>query len=219
MYVVIVGYGQVGYHLSRALLAIGHEVLVIEKDQERCESIRQELGSVALHGDATDVQVLKTAGINRADVLVAAVRDEDNLAACQMAKSGPGNPRTIAVIREPENDPIFKVLGVDVVVNGTHQILSTIEEELPGHTLQHLMNLRSAEVRMVSITLPEDSAAVGKSPGDVEMPPNSFIVLLVKNDGPYLPSDSLILSASDEVIAVTTTFEETMLHEVLTGMA
>ncbi len=219
MYVVIVGYGQVGYHLSRALLAIGHEVLVIEKDQERCESIRQELGSVALHGDATDVQVLKTAGINRADVLVATVSDEDNLAACQMAKSGPGNPRTIAVIREPENDPIFKVLGVDVVVNGTHQILSTIEEELPGHTLQHLMNLRSAEVRMVSITLPEDSAAVGKSPGDVEMPPNSFIVLLVKNDGPYLPSDSLILSASDEVIAVTTTFEETMLHEVLTGMA
>ena len=165
------------------------------------------------------MQVLKTAGINRADVLVATVSDEDNLAACQMAKSGPGNPRTIAVIREPENDPIFKVLGVDVVVNGTHQILSTIEEELPGHTLQHLMNLRSAEVRMVSITLPEDSAAVGKSPGDVEMPPNSFIVLLVKNDGPYLPSDSLILSASDEVIAVTTTFEETMLHEVLTGMA
>ena len=219
MYVVIAGYGHVGYHLSRALLAIGHEVLIIEKDQERCEGIRQELGSVALHGDATDVQVLKTAGINRADVLVATVSDEDNLAACQMAKSGPGNPRTIAVIREPENDPLFRVLGVDVVVNGTHQILSTIEEELPGHTLQHLMNLRSAEVRMVSITLPEDSAAVGKSPEDVEMPPNSFIVLLVKNDGPYLPSDSLILSASDEVIAVTTNHEETMLHEVLTGMA
>lgn len=218
MYVVIVGYGHVGYHLSRALLAIGHEVLVIEKDQGRCESIRQELGSVALHGDATDVQVLKRAGINRADVLVATASDEDNLATCQMAKSGPGNPRTIAVIQEPENDALFKVLGVDVVVNGTHQILSTIEEELPGRTLQHLMNLRSAEVRMVSITLPEDSAAVGRSPEDLELPPNSFIVLLVKHDGPYLPSDSLILSTDDEVIAVTTTYEEPMLHEVLTSM-
>ena len=219
MYVIIVGYGHVGYHLSRALLAIGHEVLIIEKEKARCEDIRQDLGSVALHGDATKVQVLKTAGINRADVLVATASDEDNLAACQMAKSGPGNPRTIAVIQEPENDPLFKVLGVDVVVNRTHQILSTIEEELPGRTLQHLMNLRSAEVRMVSITLPEDSAAVGRSPEEIEMPPNSFIVLLVKQDGPYLPSSSLILSVNDEVIAVTTTYEEPMLHEVLTSMA
>ena len=219
MYVMIVGYGHVGYHLSRALLAIGHELLIIEKDQDRCEHIRQELGSVALHGDATDVQVLKTAGINRADVLVATASDEDNLAACQMAKSGTGSPRTIAVVREPENEPLFKVLGVEVVVNGTHQILSTIEEELPGRTLQHLMNLRSAEVRMVSITLPEDSGAVGRSPEDLELPPNSFIVLLVKHDGPYLPSNSLILSANDDVIAVTTTYEEPMLHEVLTSMA
>ena len=219
MYVVIVGYGHVGYHLSRALLAIGHEVLIIERDQGRCEHVQKELGSVVLHGDATDVQVLKTAGINRADVLVATASDEDNLAACQMAKSGPGNPRTIAVVQEPENDRLFKVLGVDVVVNGTHQILSTIEEELPGRTLQHLMNLRSAEVRMVSITLPEDSDAVGKSPEEIELPPNSFIVLLVKHDGPYLPSGSLILSANDEVIAVTTTYEEPMLHEVLTSMA
>ena len=219
MYVVIVGYGHVGYHLSRALLAIGHEVLVIEKDQFRCDLVRQELGSVVLHGDATDVQVLKTAGINRADVLVTTASDEDNLAACQMAKSGPGSPRTIAVVREPENDPLFKVLGVDVVVNGTHHILSTIEEELPGRTLQHLMNLRSAEVRMVSITLPEDSGAVGKSPVDLELPPNSFIILLVKQDGPYLPSDSLILTANDEVIAVTTTYEEPMLHDILTSMA
>ena len=219
MYVVLVGYGRVGYHLSRALLAIGHEVLVIERDRARCDTMQQELGSIALHGDGTDVQVLKKAGISRADVLIATAGDEDNLAACQIAKSMLGNPRTIALVREPENDAFFKLLGVDVVVDSTRQVLTTIEEELPGRTLLHLMNLKSTDVRMVSISLPEDSSALGKPLEEIELPPNSFITLVVKHDGPYLPSDFLVLNADDEVIAVTTADEEQLLHEVLTGAA
>ena len=123
------------------------------------------------------------------------------------------------MVDEPEKRPAIQGAGVDVVVNATHQVLSTIEEELPGRTLRHLMNLGSTEVRMVSITLPEDSSAVGRSPESIELPPNSFIVLLVKHDGPYSPSNSLLLNAYDEVIAVTTAAEEPMLHDVLTGMA
>ena len=68
MYVVVMGYGRVGYHLVRALLAIGHEVLVIEKDLVGCESIQEELGSIALHGDGSQLDMLKKAGVARADI-------------------------------------------------------------------------------------------------------------------------------------------------------
>ena len=218
MYVVVMGYGRVGYHLVRVLLAIGHEVLIIEKDLTRCEAIQEGLGSIALHGDGTEVDVLKKAGLLRAEVFVAATGDEDNLAACQIAKQVFDVSRAIAVVQEPENDALFKLLGVDVVVNSTHLVLSTIEEELPGRTLIHLMNFKSGDMRMISISIPDDSSVIGKLLDEVELPPNSFISLVVKQDGPYLPSDNLVLHVNDEVIAVTTPEEEQLLHEILTGV-
>ena len=219
MYVVVMGYGRVGYHLVRTLLAIGHEVLVIEKDPARCEAIREDLGSIVLQDDGSTVQVLQKAGVGRADVFIAAAGDEDNLAACQIAKQVFGTSRTMALVKEPENDVLFRLLGVDVVVNGTHLVLSTLEEELPGRTLLHLTNLRAGDMRMVSISIPDDSAAIGKPLDELELPPNSFISLVVKNEGPHLPSDNPILQAQDDVIAVTTPDEEQLLHETLTGIS
>ena len=70
MYVVIVGCSESGYHLSKALIASGHEVVVIEKNLQRFQLLNEELGSVALLGDGTDEVILKRAGVARADVVV-----------------------------------------------------------------------------------------------------------------------------------------------------
>ncbi len=225
MYVVIVGCGRVGYDLASALLAIGHETLVIEKESRRCEALRDEFGSIALRGDGTEVSVLKEAGSARADVLVAvATRDEDNLVACQIAKNLFNTPKTVARVKDPQNEALFKLLGVDVTINATHMILSSIEEEIPGHALVHLMNLKSlpspgaVQMEMISINVPSDAAVVGRALGDLEVPPNSFISLVVKNQGPVLPSEELIIDSGDEVVAVTNAEEERLLYETLTGV-
>ena len=218
MYIVVMGYGEVGYHLARALLAIGHEVLIIERDPLRCEAIREELGSIALHGDGSEVPVQKKAGLARADAFIAAGGDADNLAACQIAKHVFSTPKTVALVSWPENEALFKTLGVDVVINGTNMVLSTIEEELPGRSLLHLTDLKSGGKKMVSISIPQDATTVGRPLEEIELPPNSFISLLVTGDGPHLPSDDLVLHPEDEVIAVTTPDEEQLLHEMLTGI-
>ena len=70
MYVVIVGCSESGYHLSKALIAGGHEVVVIEKNLDRFQLLKNELGTVAFLGDGTDESTLKRAGIGRADVVV-----------------------------------------------------------------------------------------------------------------------------------------------------
>ena len=218
MYVIIIGCGKVGYQLTRVLLAMGHEVLVIEKDPNRCETINEELGTVAYRGDGTDIQSLKEAGVARADVVIAvASRDEDNLATCQMAKQLYHASKTIALIKDPRNEAPFKVLGVDVTVNSTNLVLSTIEEELPGQPLVHLMNLRTSDQELVSVTIPRDAAVVGKALGDIELPPHSLISLVVKQQGPTLPSEELVLEGDDNVVAVTSADEEQLLFETLTG--
>ena len=219
MYIVLVGCGRVGYHLTRALLAVGHEVLIIERDQQRYEALREELGSVALRGDGTDVGVLKEAGITRADVVIAVTsRDEDNLAISQLAKGLSHDSKTIAVVRDPQNEALFKLLDVGVTVNSTHLIMTSIEEEIPGHALVHLMNLRAPQTELVSINIPPDAAAVGSPLTEIDLPPSSFVSLVVKHEGAFLPSQDVVLEAGDEVVAVTIPEEEQILYETLTGV-
>lgn len=219
MYIVIVGCSEVGYHLTKALLASGHEVVVVDKSAERCQLLSDESGIVALQGDGTDERTLRLSGISRADVLVAvAGRDETNLVICQMAKHIFQVPRTMALIKDPKNEPIFHVLGVDVVVNAIHQILASFEEGVPGQPLIHLMNLRIQGMELVSVSVPEDAAIVGKRLREIELPPDCFISLVVKKDSAELPSDGLILEPEDELVAVTRTGQEQVLYDILTGV-
>ena len=219
MYILIVGCSEVGYHLTKALLASGHEVVVVEKNRGRYQLLTDELGSVAFAGDGTEERTLKHAGITRADVLVTVTgRDETNLVICQMAKHIFQVPRTMALVKDPKNEPIFHVLGVDVVVNEIHQILASFEEGVPGRPFVHLMNLRVAGMELVSVSIPEDADIVGKRLGDLDLPPNSFISLVVKKGGVQLPSDVLVLEAEDELVAVTRTGDEQTLYDILTGV-
>ena len=219
MYVVIVGCSESGYHLSKALIAGGHEVVVVDKNPERFQLLTEELGSVALLGDGTDEAILKRAGIARADVVVSLTgNDATNLVISQMTKHIFQVPRTMALIKDPKNEPIFHQIGVDVVVNSTHLVLASLEEGVPGRPLVHLMNLRVPGMELVSVSIPEDSNIIGKRLSEIELPPNSFICLMIKKDGATLPTGRSVVEPNDELVAVTLAGDEQVLYDILTGV-
>ena len=219
MYVVIVGCSESGYHLSKALIAGGHEVVVVEKSIERFQLLKDELGMVALLGDGTDELTLKRAGIARADVVVSLTGvDATNLVITQMTKHVFQVPRTMALIKDPKNEPIFHEVGIDVVVNSTHLVLESMEEGVPGRPLVHLMNLRVPGMELVSVSIPEDSNIIGKRLSEIELPPNSFITLIVKKTGATLPTGRSVVEAEDELVAVTPEGDEQILYDILTGV-
>ena len=219
MYVVIVGCSESGYHLSKALIAGGHEVVVVEKSIERFQLLKDELGMVALLGDGTDELTLKRAGIARADVVVSLTGvDATNLVIAQMTKHVFQVPRTMALIKDPKNEPIFHEVGIDVVVNSTHLVLESMEEGIPGRPLVHLMNLRVPGMELVSVSIPGDSNIIGKRLSEIELPPNSFITLMVKKTGATLPTGRSVVEAEDELVAVTPEGDEQILYDILTGV-
>lgn len=219
MYVVIVGCSESGYHLSKALIAGGHEVVVVEKSPERFQLLNEELGSVALLGDGTDDATLKRAGVARADVVVSLTgADATNLVISQMTKHIFQVPRTMALIKDPKNEPIFHEVGVDVVVNSTHLVLASLEEGVPGRPLVHLMNLRVPGMELVSVSIPEDANIIGKPLNEIELPPNSFITLMVKKGGATLPTGRSVVEPEDELVAVVPEGEEQILYDILTGV-
>lgn len=219
MYIIVIGGGQVGYHLTKALLAEGHEVLVIEKSAALAQTIASELGGgVAVHGDGCEASILAEAGTSRADMLVAVTGDdEDNLVACQVAKHKFAVPRTIARVRNPRSEPLFRKLGVDVTVSTTSIILEHIEHEVPSHLLMHLMAIGD-RLEVVEVNIPAGSSSVGKQVKELIVPAEAMLSLIVhKGQKPIAPTPETIIEAEDQVIAVTPAESEAALRSALTG--
>ena len=219
MYIIIVGGGEVGYHLAKALLDEGHEVLVLEKSVEATEFICNQLGSVCTRGDGCEVATLAEGGTGRADMLIAVTGDdEDNLVACQVAKHKFNVPRTIARIKNPKNEAIFKKLGIDVTVSSTNVILEHIEEEVPTHPLTHLMTIRDRGLEIVQVKVPADSPTAGRQVKELSVPKGSTLALLIRNQSkPRVPRADTVLKAGDQIIAVTPPESEEALRMALRG--
>jgi trk system potassium uptake protein TrkA len=220
MYIIIVGGGRLGYHLLKALLKEGHEVLVLEKDARICKTITDELGSVCFRGDGCEASTLAEVGTGRADMLVAVTGDdEDNLVSCQVAKHKHNVPRTIARIRNPQNAGLFKALGVDVTVSSTDIILEAIEREVPTHPVTQLMNFEEKGLVLVDVKISRDSATVGKAVKDLVLPKESKLVLVIPGQGSaQVPTANTVLVAGDQVIAITTPDSKEELHNALAGV-
>jgi trk system potassium uptake protein TrkA len=219
MYIVIVGGGRVGYYLSKALLKEGHEVLIIEHNPNVCETINNELGSICSRGDGCEVTALMEAGTGRADMFVAVTgEDQHNLVACQLAKHKFKVPRTIARIKNPRNEELFKKLGIDVTISSTNVILEHITEEVPTHPMTHLMEMRDSGLEIVEVRVPTGSSSVGKAVKDLSLPTGSILSLIIrKAQKPIVPVPTTVLVAGDQVIAVTPSASEEALRAALRG--
>jgi len=219
MYIIVVGGGRVGYYLIKALLDEGHEVLLVEKEANICEAINDELGSVCLRGDGCEAATLAEVGTDRADMLIAVTGDdEDNLVACQVAKHKFNVPRTVARIRNPKNETLFKKLGIDITISSTNIILESIEVEVPTHPLTHLLTIRDKGLEIVEVKIPPESATVGKLVKELSLPPGSVLSLIIRKERkPVVPTVNTVLRAGDQVIAVTTPESEEALRATLRG--
>jgi len=219
MYIIIAGGGRVGYYLTKALLSEGHEVLVIEKSAVVYETFVEEMGSICVRGDGCEVTTLEEVGTGRADMLVAVTGDdEDNLVACQVAKHKFNVPRTIARLRNPRRELLFKKLGVDVTVSSTQIILEVIEHEVPTHPLTHLLRINDKGMEIVYVKIPPESTTAGKPVKKLSLPKESKLALVIsKERKPRMPTANTVLRAGDEIIAITSPESEEALRAALTG--
>jgi trk system potassium uptake protein len=219
MYIVIIGGGRVGYYLSKALLKEGHELLIIEKNQRVCDTINEELGTVCLRGDGCETTILEQAGTGRADMVVAVTSDdEDNLISCQLAKHKFHVPRTISRIRNPQNEALFKMLGVDITIITTNMIIEAISETVPTHPMTHLLTVRDRGLDIVEVKIPPKAGSVGKAIKDIVLPPNTSLILVISKDkNPFKPTPDTVIRGGDQIIAVTPQISEEALRTVLRG--
>ena len=219
MYIIVIGGGRLGYYLTKALLSEGHEVTIVEKNANFCKIINDELGGICVNGDGCETATLAEIGTGRADILIAVTGDdEDNLVACQVAKHKFNVSRTIARIRNPQNEAIFKKLGIDITVSSTNVILEHIQQEVLTQPLTHLLTIRDKGLEIVEVRIPPGSATIGKPVKELSLPEGSRLTLIIPRERkPHLPTSDSILREGDRIIAITTPESEEALRATLRG--
>ncbi|MCX6013095.1 MAG: TrkA family potassium uptake protein [Chloroflexi bacterium] len=220
MYIIVIGGDQAGYYLAKSLLNSGHEVLIVERDSKRCEIIREQLGSVVIRGDGCEAALQEEIGTARADVFISVTGDdEDNLVSCQVAKNRFKVARTIARIKNPKNEVLFRTLGVDVTVSSTNLILANIKRELPSQPLYTMLTMKGSPLEVISIKIPSDAPTIGMQLGKIPLPQESVICMLIsKGEGAKLPKPISIIGPEDEIVVITTPEYEAEIEFVLTGI-
>ena len=220
MYLVIVGGGKVGAPLASSLINEGHEVFVLDNNPDTIASLQRELGMIATIGEATSVRALQDAGTARASALIATTdSDEDNLAACQLARANFDVPRTIAVANSPENAELFDLVGVDLVVSATDLVLANLATALPAHPLIRLMPIADRSQELVAIKLPASGTVVGRTLSEITLPYGTKIILMITAEGQSkTPDADALIEGEDEIVALSPVNSTAELWELLTEL-
>jgi len=217
MNIIIVGGGNVGYYLAKRLGERNYVVL-IEKNPEIGKSLANNTDVLVIQGDGCDPDVMRQAGIKKADVVAAVTgSDEDNLIICQLAKDIFKVKRTVARVNDAKNEKIFNQLGVDVAIDSTAIIAKVIEDEIRWEDFINLLTFKKGKLSILRIDLPEDSPVLNKQIKDIELPPDSVLVAVMRDGEILIPKGNLVLKKKDEVIAITKIENESLLFKSLIG--
>jgi trk system potassium uptake protein TrkA len=171
MYIVIAGAGLVGGTLAARLAEARHDVVVIDHSKEVCERLASSLGVLVVCGEATDVDVLEQAGIQRAEVAVATMRvDADNLGFTVLAKSY-NVPTVIARMRNPRYESAYQHAGVTATSHIVEVFVNQILLEIDEPHLRQIATFGAGKAAIVVDTVPEDAAVSGKTVSQIAADP------------------------------------------------
>ena len=218
MYIIIVGGGNIGYFLAKRLFQDKHNVVLIDKDKDRAETIAKELDILVIKGDGCEPQILEQAGISKADVLAAVTGDdEDNFIICQLAKERFNISRTVGRINDPKNERTFSELGIDVPINSSAIIAKIIEEEVSFSDFVNLLSFKRGKLSIVRVDLLESSPVINKQLQEISLPENSVLVSIIRGHEVIVPKGDTILLPRDDIIALTSIENEQQLLTALIG--
>lgn len=205
MHFVIGGCGRVGSQLANALSAEGHDVVVIDNEEESFRRLGLTFNGLTLVGNTFDVDVLKQARIEEARGFAAVTHlDNTNIMAAEVAKRIFNVPLVIARLYNPERLSTYEKLGLDVIC-GTTIVASIIRDRLLGRSTHTLANFPSGEVEIVKLKVNEK--LVGKKIFEIEEE-KVVRVAALERDGTYLIPSSATELKEDDALVVSLSWPE-----------
>jgi len=214
MKIIIVGAGEVGFHIAQRLSEENQNVFLIDKDPDQIKRITENLDVQAILGSGTSPQMLRTSGITDADLLVAATdSDEVNLIACFLARHMNQYILKVARIRNPEyleEKELFSqgLLSVDQIINPESVMVETIRNLMLVPEATDVIDFADGRVKLVGITIKPDSPLANrKLLSFKEMEGSMLVGAIVRGEQVFIPHGEDEILPDDMVYLVVKTNE------------
>jgi trk system potassium uptake protein TrkA len=198
---MVLGGGSVGSRVARAMTAEGAEVIVIERDLALAERLAAEMPHARiLHGDITDVDLLREASIATTDVVIATTgEDTANVLACAFA-GAEGSAFTIAVIHRLALLPLIGRFGIGATLSPRTASANAVLREMRGISGSVATFLES-DVEANEFEVRPGSRADGKAISEIGVPLRLLLGAVVRNDGSVeIAGGATRLDAGDRVV-------------------
>ena len=157
MSIIVVGAGEIGYHVARRLSLEKKDVTVIDCDPEKVKKVLDNLDVEAIRAGGSSPLALRQAGIADAEMIIAVTNsDEVNLVSCLVAGTQSRSVTSVARVRNPEfiaNPDILNssALKIDLAINPDHEAVCSIVERLqvPGAT--DVVSFSNGRVKLIGM--------------------------------------------------------------------
>lgn len=212
MKILVAGNGKLGETLVRQLSTEGHDLTLVDSDRSVLDSSLDRYDVMAIQGNCASMDVLRQAGVENADLLIAVTgTDEVNLLCCSTAHWINPKLHTIARIRNPEYDEqayaMRDAFALSMIVNPEKQTAVEIERliKYPGFLKRE--SFAKGRMEIVELKLEADSKLcnVALSGLNAIVKCKVLVCAVLRNGEVVAPTGSFTLQAGDRVFVTAPT--------------
>lgn len=209
LYIIIVGCGKVGATLTEHLSNEGHDITIIDHDEDRVQKVAGIYDVMGVVGNGASYSVQMEAGIKDADLLIAVTAsDELNLLCCTIAKQV-GDCSTIARVRTPdyskEDAYLREKLGLAMIINPELEAAREASRILSLPTALEVTPFAHGLAEMIKFKVPEHNFIDGMTVAELGMSKttNIHICAIERNNQVHIPSGNFQIAAGDIISFIT----------------
>lgn len=198
----VVGGGVVGLTVAKGLESAGWSVKVVESEERRANEIAQQLKSMVLHGDGTNLELLAEEHIGDDPVLIAVTsRDEVNLLVSLLAKQE-GVPRIITRADRMSNERLFEKVGIDVVRSAQGAAISSVLRKISRSRDEPIADLEHGDLKVLRLPVREDFPPTPLS--QMRAPVFAIVGAVARGGNVIIPQGDTVIQAGDVLLTICT---------------
>ncbi|MDY6831282.1 MAG: Trk system potassium transporter TrkA, partial [Thermodesulfobacteriota bacterium] len=212
MKILIIGAGEVGFHIANRLSSENKNVVVVDKNPDALRRVTEYTDVQTVVGSGSSPAVLEEAGIKGAEIILAVTdSDETNLVACLTADILSPSTKKLARVRNADFDPYHEVFRekaphIDTVINPEIEVVKTIQRLISVSGAVEVEDLADGRLKLVGLRLDSSSALNGQRLSEVSVKTgdsNFLVAAIVRNEKMIVPRGDSRLMANDLVYFIS----------------
>lgn len=203
--VMIMGGGNIGYKLAKALDNKFFHTRVLENRQKRCEFLSERLDRpIVLMGDSTDQEILREENVQDMDMVIAVTGDEEtNILSCLLAKSL-GAKRTVTRVNNFGYMPLIEPIGIDYVVCPRLAAINSLLHYIRRGKVISTVSIKGEQAEVLEAIAQKDSPIVGKAIMDLDLPRGCLVLCFQRGDAVVIPRGDTVIEPQDRLLIIST---------------